>query len=328
MGRRYRRESTETGPDWARAKRLLYELFGPRAGKAATFEIGRVRFLGDGLSRKAFIAEVTLRPDPEGLSDIYVVLLPRPDAEPSFDERARSEARLLSRLTALDLPLRIPKILGLLSDGGRPAIIETAVHGVPLDLRAGRQLSRPWEVVAQVAAAVHRFNAESLSSPKDPGWTVLGFQTRRDHALAALSVLEGRPEPLLRDIYAWALEHLPPAEPSVLIHGDLLGQNILIAPEDPPGLIDWERAALGDPAYEFTIVTRGARRPFQTAGGLERLLESYAARSSEVSKEHVQLYELCMIAGWYLGALQRAEGGGQPPEYYFGQLSGLFRRVS
>jgi aminoglycoside phosphotransferase (APT) family kinase protein len=154
-----------------------------------------------------------------------------------------------------------------------------------------------------------------------------GFGTRRDHALASLSVFEGRPEPLLWDIHAWALENLPPAEPSVLLHGDLLGQNILIAPEEPLGLIDWERAELGDPAYDLSIVTRGVRRPFQIDGGLDRLLEAYAARSSEIKREHVHLYELCMIARWYVEALRPERERGHPPEHYLSQLSGVFRRV-
>jgi aminoglycoside phosphotransferase (APT) family kinase protein len=326
--RKRRRNAPEIGEaegaDWARAKRLLHNAFVRRVGRTANFEIGWVEFLGDGLCRKAFIAEVSLRPDPEDLSDNYVVLLPRPDAERSFDERAWSEARLLTRLASLDLPLRIPKVLGLLSDEGRPAIIETAIHGVPLDLRAGRQFGlMPWEVVAQAADAVHVLNGESLT----PDWEMPGFGTRRDHALASLPILGGRPEPLLRDIHAWALENLPPAEPSVLLHGDLLGQNILLAPGETLGLIDWEWAQLGDPAYDLSIVTRGARRPFQVDGGLDRLLESYAARSSEIKKEHVHLYELCMIARWYVESLRRDRERGHPPEHYLGQLSGAFRRV-
>ena len=320
------REGETRGADWARAKWLLRDAFVRRVGRTATLEIGWVRFLGDGLCRKAFIAEVSLHPDPENLSDNYVVLLPRPDAERSLDERAWSEARLLTRLASLDLPLRIPKILGLLSDGGRPAIIETAVHGVPLDLRAGRQASlRPWEIVAEVASAVHALKGETLAVPEDPGWKMPGFGTRRDHALASLSILEGRPEPLLRDIHAWALENLPPAEPAVLLHGDLLGQNILIAPGEPLGLIDWERAQLGDPAYDLSIVTRGVRRPFQIDGGLDHLLGAYAARSSEIKKEHVHLYELCMIARWYVESHGKERG--HPPEHYLSQLLGAFRRV-
>lgn len=316
------------GAGWARAKRILRDLLVRRLGETADIDIDWVRFLGTGLCRQAFIAEVSLRPDPEGLSANYIVLLPRTDAERTFDERARVEARLLTHLATLALPLRIPKILGLLSDGGRPAILETVVHGIPLDFRAGRQPSvRPWDVVAQVASAVHALDAAALSIPEDPGWTMPGFKTRQDHALAELAKLKDRPEPLLRDVHAWALENLPPAGPSVLLHGDLLGQNILLAPREPPGLIDWEWARLGDPAYDLAIVTRGARRPFQIAGGFDRLLEAYAAYGSEIRKEQVHLYELCMMAGWYLESLQGRERG-HPPEELLNRLSGALRRAA
>jgi aminoglycoside phosphotransferase (APT) family kinase protein len=319
------RDGEALGAGWARAKRLLRQLLVRRAGRTA--DIGWVKFLGAGLCRQAFIAEVRLVPDPEALSSDYIVLLPHALADRSFDERARSEARLLTRLAALDLPLRIPKILGLLSDGGRPAIIETVVQGVPLDFRAGRQRSlRPWDVVAQVAAAVHSLDAAALSFPEDSAWTMPGFGTRKDHALVELSKLEGRPEPLLGDVHAWALENLPPAEPSALLHGDLLGQNILLDSGEPPGLIDWERSQLGDPAYDLAIVTRGVRRPFQIVEGLDRLLESYAAYGSAIRKEHVHLYELCMMAGWYLESQGRERG--HPPEEYLNRISGIFRRAA
>ncbi|HEY0555390.1 MAG TPA: aminoglycoside phosphotransferase family protein [Thermoanaerobaculia bacterium] len=320
-------EAEARGAEWARARRLLHDLLARRADRTASVDIGRVKFLGDGLCRKAFIANVEVRPDPGDLSDNYVVLLTRRDADRSFDDRVRFEARLLTHLASLDLPLRVPKILGLLSDGGRPAILETVVHGIPLDFRAGRQPSvRPWDVVAQVASAVHALDATALSVPENPGWTMPGFKTRQDHALADLAKLKDRPEPLLRDVHAWALENLPPAEPSALLHGDLLGQNILLAPGEPPGLIDWERAKLGDPAYDLAIVTRGVRQPFQIGGGLDRLLEAYAAYGSEIRREQVHLYERCMMAGWYLDSLH-GKGSRHPPEEYLNRLSGVFRRA-
>jgi aminoglycoside phosphotransferase (APT) family kinase protein len=319
---RYRRA------DWAEAKRLLKEVFARTADRAVEVDIGWVQYLDRGLCRKAFTAEVEFNPDPSGLSGAYVILLPLPEAEPSFDARARFEARLLTHLATLDLPLRIPRILGLLSCDGRPATIETLVHGIPLDLRAGHQPGvRPWDVVAEVAATVHTLDVDALSVPGGPAGKIPGSSTRRVHALAQLSILVGRPEPLLQDVHAWALEHLPPAERSVLVHGDLLGQNILLAPRELPGLIDWEYARLGDPAYDLAIVTRGVRRPFQIADGLDRLLEAYASRSSEIRKEHVRLYELWLLARGYLEAL---EGGVRthPPEVLLDRLRGAFRRVT
>ncbi len=61
-----------------------------------------------------------------------------------------------------------------------------------------------------------------------------GAATRRAHALTGIAVLEARDRAELRDAHAWTLEHLPPETPSTLLHGDLLGQNILLALDGPP----------------------------------------------------------------------------------------------
>jgi aminoglycoside phosphotransferase (APT) family kinase protein len=74
------------------------------------------------------------------------------------------------------------------------------------------------------------------------------------------------------------------------VHGDLLGQNILLGVDDRDAVIDWEYAQFGDPAYDLAIVTRGVWRPFQIEKGMERLLEAYAkAGGAEVTRAHVNL---------------------------------------
>ena len=79
----------------------------------------------------------------------------------------------------------------------------------------------------------------------------------------------------------WATEHLPPDRPAVLVHGDLLGQNIFVYPDQLPTVIDWEFCRMGDPAYDLAVITRGVRRPFQMERGLDRLLQAYAAAGGE-----------------------------------------------
>jgi aminoglycoside phosphotransferase (APT) family kinase protein len=93
-----------------------------------------------------------------------------------------------------------------------------------------------------------------------------------------------------------------------MVHGDLLGQNILIGLDCPPAVIDWEYAVLGDPAHDLAIVTRGAKRPFQLDRGLDKLLDAYHRHGGRdgVSREHVRVHELCMCAGWYRAALAGA----------------------
>jgi len=130
----------------------------------------------------------------------------------------------------------------------------------------------------------------------------------------------------MRDARQWALEHLPAAHPSVLLHGDLLGQNIVLAPGTLPTVIDWEFARCGDPAYEFAIVTRGVKRPFQTSGGLARLLEAYQRHGgSEVKAEHVHIHELALIAGWYRAALNAR--GHLAAEQERDRMRGFLRRL-
>jgi aminoglycoside phosphotransferase (APT) family kinase protein len=110
------------------------------------------------------------------------------------------------------------------------------------------------------------------------------------------------------DARTWAKENLPPDEPSAFLHGDLLGQNIVLQLEGPPAVIDWEYARLGDPASDLAIVTRGVRKPFKMAGGLERLLEAYReVGGSAVEMRHVRFFELCMVAGWLRAALRSPE---------------------
>ena len=64
-------------PGWARAKRILIEMFAKRAGGSSQVAVGRVRKIGDGLSRDVFVAEVTFEVDQIASSGFYTVLLPR-----------------------------------------------------------------------------------------------------------------------------------------------------------------------------------------------------------------------------------------------------------
>ena len=122
-------------------------------------------------------------------------------------------------------------------------------------------------------------------------------------------------------------EHLPPDTPSKLVHGDLLGQNILLGLSEPDAVIDWEHAQFGDPAYDLAIVTRGVRRPFQIEGGMDGLLEAYArAGGAEIERKHVRLHELALAARWYRDALTGESANAPPQQLQF--LRSLLRRAS
>jgi len=314
-------ERESHGARWARAKAILRIALASRI-PGARIEIGRVARVGQGLSRDVFAADVEVSPDPVALSGPYAVLLPTPGADERVSERAEREARLLHRLAELSLPLRVPRVLGVWPDDeGRLALVRQYLPGVELDPRAGRQpFVRPWEVVGQLAAAVHSLDVGALAG------LLPGHETRTAHAEEALLVFENLDAPEARAGLAWARDHLPPAVPSVLLHGDLLGQNILLAPGAPPGLVDWEYARRGDPAYDLAVVTRGVRRPFQIDRGMDRLLEAHARFGGcAVEAGHVHVFELSMLAGWYRDSLQATDG--EPPQHSLDRLRALLRRL-
>lgn len=309
-------EDGARGAGWVRAKHVLRDLLEREAG--AVRDVGWVKKIGHGLSRDIFAAEVDLV---DGRCDTYAVALPRRDADRLLDERTSRELRLVATLRERRFPFRLPQMVGAFPDGERLALVRRYAAGVELDLRAGRQGGvKPWQVVAEIAAAIHAVPGREVAD------VVPGYETRAAHARAALAVLEGLSPIEMRDAHAWALGHLPPEEPSALLHGDLLGQNILLAVDGPPHVIDWEYATRGDPAYDLAIVTRGVKQPFQIAGGLDRLLDAYRAHGGlEVSADQVHLHELCLIAGWYRAALMGE--GPHPPAHEIDRVRGLLRRL-
>jgi aminoglycoside phosphotransferase (APT) family kinase protein len=288
-------EAGSSRAGWARAKRVLESAF----ARYGAVEIGRVCKVGEGLSHEVFAAYVEVKPDGGGRSGSYAVYLPSRWADPERQADPMREVALLDRVAAETQAIRVPDVVAVVPTNGGDVVVRRYLEGIPLDLRAGHQTGvRPWEIVGRVAATIHGIDVTEIS-------TLAGYPTWREHALAAIAALGDLPE--LREAEEWALANAPPDEPSVLLHGDLLGQNILLHPSEPPAIIDWEAARLGDPAYDLAIVTRGVRRPFQIERGLERLLDAYAACSPRrIAASAVHLHELCLAGRWYREAVEGA----------------------
>lgn len=284
---------------WARAKRVLDMLVEGSTGTDA-IHIDRVRKIGDGSSHEVFAASVEVHPDPEGRSGSYAVLIPARSAESAPSPDPWRAWELLDHIAERTQAIRVATIKAIVPTRDGRVIVRRYLEGVPLDPRAGRQNRiRPWDVFGRVAAAIHAMDAGRL--PALPG-----YATRRAHGEALVAGLDELPE--LRDAHAWALDHLPPEEPASLLHGELLGQNILVHPEDAPAVLGWEHAMVGDPAYDLAVITAGARRPFQIDRGLQRLLDAYAVHGGRrIAAAEVHFHELCMAARWHREALE--EGG-------------------
>ncbi len=54
-------------------------------------------------------------------------------------------------------------------------------------------------------------------------------------------------------LMAWLPAHLPPEQPTRLVHGDYRLDNMILAPDAPRilAVLDWELSTLGDPVADF-----------------------------------------------------------------------------
>lgn len=130
--------------------------------------------------------------------------------------------------------VRVPKITGLLMIAGRPGMIMERVDGRDLMAELGR---RPWRLFwvaslsGEVHAKLHAVTAPpNLRSLKSLLRVTIEFSPLVPSEIAARAMV--------------ALEDLPDGDK--LCHGDFYPANLLLH-RDGPVLIDWSRAASGDP---------------------------------------------------------------------------------
>ena len=122
------------------------------------------------------------------------------------------------------------------------------------------------------------------------------------------------------------------------VHGDLLPQNLLwnweasSREETLVGIVDWEMACIGDPAYDLAIVCRGNRTVQGVKEGVKVLVEEYLAFGGKpISATDVRVHELLLVLRWLEEARrghQKPEAGGHAPAFYDNQLRSLYRRAS
>ena len=103
----------------------------------------------------------------------------------------------------------------------------------------------------------------------------------------------------------WIQGHLPSGGGTCLLHGDLLPQNLLwnweeSSREEPlVGIVAWEMARIGDPAYDLAIVSRRNRNVHGVKEGVEILVEEYLTLGGRpIELTDVRVHELLLILHW------------------------------
>jgi aminoglycoside phosphotransferase (APT) family kinase protein len=258
--------------------------------------VGRLTYIGSGLTYR------TVRVDVEvgGARHNLVVRVPGSDAGEDQPDEALLEAEVRAAIRAQNPPFHVPKLWGFALVEHGLAVVEEEGAGIPLDDSSFRNLVSPLDVTVQTAAQCHALDASSVED------IIEAWPDCREHALDLLVDLELVGTPEARRAAEWGRANLPPTSPPRLLHGDLLGQNILVVahPERVVTLIDWGEACVGDPAYDLACVSRGNRRLFGERKSLADLIEAYNVFAPEpVTWQRVRLYELCILGDWLAEAI-------------------------
>lgn len=204
----------------------------------------------------------------------------------------------------------------------QPAMLLTVCPGMPLDEKALHRLAEEGcGMIGRIMAAVHALPASEFGH-------LSGHESAHAHLEARA---EGIPQKTrtrdpdgLRAMRfvraALAEEDAPPR----VIHGDMLPQNIIHPLWDkgaPPGLIDWEFACLGDPAWDFALLFRGTRKLLGLSAGRSLVLEAYTeAGGLAPSLARISAYEMTLLLDWIAA-------GQDPGGQHRHQLANLCRRL-
>ena len=180
------------------------------------------------------------------------------------------ESAIVSRLHAAGA--RVPAVLAVCDDEsllGVPFYVMELSPGVPIDTVLPPAIDTPsdrarlGEEFVDALAEIHAIDPEAagLSSFGRPD----GYLERQiGRFLKIWPHNATRDLPVVEELGAWLLAHLPPAVPATVVHGDYRVGNLLVA-EDAPArisaVLDWELSTIGDPladlGYLLSMYTDG-----------------------------------------------------------------------
>lgn len=93
-------------------------------------------------------------------------------------------------------------------------------------------------------------------------------------------------------LIAWLPAHLPPPQPTRLVHGDYRLDNMILAPDAPKVLavLDWELSTLGDPVADFAYHLMQWDMPPAEAGTGSLVGQDLAALGIPSRDQYVEAY--------------------------------------
>lgn len=143
------------------------------------------------------------------------------------------------------------------------------------------------------------------------GAAFAGTLVAEDVWRALAAGLDAVPEDLEAAVDA-ALAQSPSGTSLVPSHGDLVPENILVCPGKAPVLIDWEYAAMADPAWDLAYVIGEAELGPRAEGAL---LESYRQEGGKVDPAALAAHKVLTSAVSALWALVQAAAGNPATDF-------------
>lgn len=252
----------------------ILELFQTEAPDMAATEVLQVRRISGGFSKETIRAMVIGESGEE--TDIVI----RKVAPGRRADGLRPEYDVVSLVASSGIPTAFP--LWFRDDCfGSPAFSTTGVPGGMLGNVWGWTAEPSDDAVADLGQAMgtlHSLDVSRLGSlPMPP------LRTRQDHlsAIAERSEVidsaagpEGEFIPLFELVLDWLQHHAPQdTQDQVLVHGDFGLHNALFSDGRLSGLLDWERAHLGNPAEDLAYV----KPTLDQIGAWQNFLDAYVA---------------------------------------------------
>lgn len=189
-----------------------------------------------------------------------------------FNEWLLEEYKSLQSLSYTGIP--VPKVHAFQKHGKSSWLLLDYIDGISLrHFLAGKPNSKDREIViSQYGLSLKQIHETkcpiALNNDSDISWLDSMFQ-RADYNLKNYKV-NGTKELLLR-----LKREQPNPIGSTLIHGDFHTNNVLIKNNKVVGIIDWPRAACGDPRFDIALAIRPKKGVFDQVGDKDIFLEAY-----------------------------------------------------
>jgi aminoglycoside phosphotransferase (APT) family kinase protein len=196
-----------------------------------------------------------------------------------------AEAQVLSAVRGCDVP--VPEVRYVLApeDELGEGFLMQRIAGATLpgkilrDPALASVRSQLANQLGSIAAAIHAVDLSRL-----PQLPLLDAQRHVQHLHSQYRAQE-TPRPVFDLAFRWLREHLPPAAPAALVHGDYRHGTLIVGAQGVQAVLDWELAHIGDPVEDLAWLCIPPWRfgeldqPVGGFGKREELLEAYESAS-------------------------------------------------